>query len=441
LIHLWTSGPHEAVLRVALRKGSGLALEPFKERLREKLPADLPPGTGLSFEAGDVVGQILNFGASTPIEVAVGGADLAANRAHAEKVRAELARLAFLRDLQFGQPLDYPTVAVKLDRERAGQLGVTAQQVGRAMVAATSSRRFTQPVYWRDPKSGVAYQVQVEMPQSSLASLEDLESVPVSGDGASTRLGDVARLERGAMPGEYYRYNMQRTVTSSANVVGTDLGRAASEVEAALLRAGAPPKGVSVALRGQVPTLRETRSGLQTGLLLAFAAIFLLLCANFQSIRLSVVVLSTAPAIVGGVLAALLLTGTTLNVQSFIGAIMALGVGVANAILLVTFAEKARREGKPTAEAAAEGATSRLRPILMTTFAMIAGMMPMALGTGEGAEQTAPLGRAVIGGLAASTLAVLFIVPAFFTLLQGRASLRSASQHPEDHAAAGARPH
>ena len=380
-----------------------------------------------------MVGQIMNFGAPTPIEVAVGGPNLAANRAHAEKIRAELSKLSFLRDLQYGQPLDYPTVEVQIDRERAGQLGLTVQQVGRSFVSATSSSRFTQPVYWRDPTSGIAYQVQVEIPQSRMTSLEDLESVPITSAGAGgPLLGEVARLKRGTMPGEYYRYNMQRTVTLSANMVHTDLGRAAREVQEAIRRAGEPPRAVTVAIRGQVPPMEQTRSGLELGLLLAFGAIFILLCANFQSVRLALVVLSTTPAILAGVIAALLWTGTTLNIQSFIGAIMALGVGVANAILLVTFAEQARREGKPTAEAAAEGASSRLRPILMTTFAMIAGMVPMALGLGEGAEQTAPLGRAVIGGLAASTLAVLLVVPSIFTILQGRAKRRPPSLHPED---------
>jgi multidrug efflux pump subunit AcrB len=437
LIHLWTSGPHEAVLRVALRKGSGIPLENFKERLRQALPQHLPSGTTLSFESGDVVGQIMNFGAPTPVEVAVGGPTLAANRAHAEKIRAELAKIATLRDLQFGQPLDYPTVEVQIDRERSGQLGVTAQQVGRAFVSATSSSRFTQPVYWRDPSSGISYQVQVEIPQARMASIEDMESVPVTAEGSGgPLLGEVARVRRGTMPGEYFRYNMQRTVTLSANVVGTDLGSASREVEAAIRRAGEPPRGVTVAIRGQVPPLQQTRAGLELGLLLAFASIFLLLCANFQSIRLAFVVLSTTPAIVAGVVAALLWTGTTLNVQSFIGAIMALGVGVANAILLVTFAEKARRQGIPIAEAAAEGASSRLRPILMTTFAMIAGMMPMALGFGEGAEQTAPLGRAVVGGLVGSTLAVLVVVPSIFAILQGGARLRPPSLHPEDEAPA-----
>jgi multidrug efflux pump subunit AcrB len=438
LIHLWTAGPQEAVLRVALRKGSGISLDAFKERLRSGLPRDLPPGTSVSFESGDVVGQIMNFGAPTPIEVAIGGPSLTANRGHAEKIRAELAKLSFLRDLQYGQPLDYPTVEVQVDRERAGQLGLTTQQVGRAFVSATSSSRFTQPIYWRDPASGIAYQVQVEIPQARMTSLQDLESVPVTADGTNgPLLGELARLKRGSMPGEYYRYNMQRTITLSANVQGKDLGGAAREVREAIRRAGEPPRAVTVAIRGQVPPLEQTRSGLELGLLLAFGAIFILLCANFQSIRLALVVLSTTPAIVAGVVAALIVTGTTLNIQSFIGAIMALGVGVANAILLVTFAEQIRREGKPAGEAAAEGASSRLRPILMTTFAMIAGMVPMALGLGEGGDQTAPLGRAVIGGLGASTLAVLLIVPAVFSILQGRAGLRPPSLHPQDERVSG----
>jgi multidrug efflux pump subunit AcrB len=430
LIHLWTSGPHEAVLRVALRKGSGHRLEDFQERLRRTLPDNLPPGTSLSFEAGDVVAQIMNFGAPTPVEVAVGGPNLAANRAFAEKVRTELAKVGLLRDLQYGQALDYPTLDIQVDRDRAGQLGVTVQQVGRAVVAATSSSRFTQPLYWRDPASGISYQIQVEMPQASIASTEDLEAVPVMTEGAGPLLGDVAKVTPGTMPGEYYRYNMQRTVTLTANIVGGDLGTALREVGAAVARAGEKPRNVSVDVRGQGPALQQTREGLALGLVLAFAAIFLLLWAYFQSSRLALVVLSAVPAIVAGVVGALWTTGGTLNIQSFMGAILAVGIGVANAILLVTFAERARREGLNAREAAMEGAVSRLRAILMTSLAMIAGMVPMALGLGEGAEQTAPLGRAVIGGLAASTLAVLFVVPSVFAIVP--AGARAASLHPHD---------
>jgi len=432
-IYLWTSGPQEAVLLVALRSHSSMHLEALKERLRHTLPAVLPTGTTLSFEAGDIVSQIMNFGAPTPIEVALNGPNLVANRAFAEKVLGEMQQITALRDLQFGQPLDYPTIDIDIDRERAGQLGVTVDQVGRSLLAATSSSRFVQPNYWLDRSSGTAYQVQVEIPQSRMSSIEEVKSVPTMPDGASHPLvRDLAQVSYGAMPGEYDRYNQQRMITITANIAGEDLGNVASEVAAAVRRAGDPPRGVAVNIRGQIPPMNQTRSGLELGLGLAVAAIFLLLTANFQSLRLACVVLSPSPAVVLGVMVALWVTGTTLNVQSFMGAIMAIGVSVANAILLVTFAENSRRDGQSAEAAAREGATSRLRPILMTSLAMIAGMIPMALALGEGGEQTAPLGRAVIGGLVASTLAVLIVLPAVFAIVQQRASRASASLHPDD---------
>src|SRR5499427_50562 len=435
-IHLWTSGPHEAVLTIALRRGSGVRLEEFKERLRRKLPEEIP-GVALSFEAGDLISKVMNFGAPTPIEVAVSGPNLNANRAFADKVMAEMKKIPILRDLQFDQALDYPTVDIKVDRKRAGQLGVTVEQVGRSLVAATSSSRFTQPVYWRDPASGTAYQVQVEVPQSRIASIEDLQNIPVNtATGGRAMAGDVAEISFGAAVGEYDRYNQQRMVTIIGNVAGADLGSAAREAQAAIARAGEAPRGARVDVRGQVPPMRQTQSGLEFGLLLAIAVIFLLLVANFQSLRASLVILSMIPAVVLGVVAALWGSGTTLNVQSFMGAIMAVGVSVANAILLVTFAEQRRREGQEARAAAMVAASSRLRPILMTSFAMIAGMAPMALGIGEGGEQTAPLGRAVIGGLAASTIAVLIVLPLVFGIAQRKASRASASLHPDDEVAA-----
>ena len=435
-IHLWTSGPHEAVLTIALKRGSGVRLEEFKERLRRKLPEEIP-GVALSFEAGDLISKVMNFGAPTPIEVAVSGPNLNANRAFADKVMAEMKKIPILRDLQFDQALDYPTVDIKVDRKRAGQLGVTVEQVGRSLVAATSSSRFTQPVYWRDPASGTAYQVQVEVPQSRIASIEDVQSIPVNApNGARALAGDVAEISFGTAVGQYDRYNQQRMVTIIGNVAGADLGSAARETEAAIARAGEAPRGARVDVRGQVPPMRQTQSGLEFGLLLAIAVIFLLLVANFQSLRVSLVILSMIPAVVLGVVAALWGAGTTLNVQSFMGAIMAVGVSVANAILLVTFAEQRRREGQEARTAAMVAASSRLRPILMTSFAMIAGMAPMALGIGEGGEQTAPLGRAVIGGLAASTIAVLIVLPLVFGIAQRRASRSPASLHPDDESGA-----
>jgi len=431
-IHQWISGPHEAVLQVALKHGSGVRVAELKESLRQKLSTALP-GTEISFEAGDIVGQIMNFGSNTPVEVAMSGPNLAVSRAYAQKVLGEMRQIPILRDVQFGQPFDYPTVDITIDRERAGQLGVTVEQIARSLVGATSSSRFTQPNYWRDPASGTAYQVQVEIPQSQMKSIEDVQNIPAMPSGAQRPLvGDVAQVGYGTMVGEYDRYNQARMITVTANVEGADLGSAAAQVNAAIKRAGEAPKGIRVDVRGQVPQMQQTLAGLRLGLLIAIIAIFLLVTAYFQSWRIALVVLSTIPAVVAGVAIALWLTATTLNVQSFMGAIMAIGVSVANAILLVTFAEQYRHEGQSSGAAALEGARTRLRPILMTSFAMIAGMIPLALAFGEGGEQTAPLARAVIGGLAASTLTVLTVLPLLFAIVQRRAGDRSVSLHPDD---------
>ena len=430
-IHLWMSGSHEAVITFALKPGSGIRTSELKERLRKKLP-EVIPGAQLSFEAGDVVTKVMNFGSATPVEVAVSGPNLQANRGFADKLLAEMKKIGSLRDLQFDQALDYPSLDIKVDRKRAGQLGVTMEQVGRSLVAATSSSRFTQPTYWRDPASGTAYQVQVEIPQAQMNSVEAVQSIPVNAVGGAHALaGDVAEIGYGTTVGQYDRYNQQRMVTIIGNIFGKDLGGVSKEIDAAIKRAGEVPRGVTVAVRGQIPPMQQTLSGLQTGLLLAVAVIFLLLTANFQSLRVSLAILAMVPAVVAGVAIALWLTGTTLNVQSFMGAIMAIGVSVANAILLVTFAEQRRREGLEADAAATDGAKSRLRPILMTSFAMIAGMIPMALALGEGGDQTAPLGRAVIGGLAASTVAVLVVLPLVFAIAQRKAGRSSASLHPE----------
>ncbi|MFN7930162.1 MAG: efflux RND transporter permease subunit [Blastocatellia bacterium] len=308
--------------------------------------------------------------------------------------------------------------------------------MGRSLVAATSSSRFTQPNYWRDPASGVAYQVQVEIPQARIASLEDLQTLPATsnatGKGATPLVGDVASLSYGTAPGEYDRYNQARMLTITGNIAGADLGSVSAAVNEAIKRAGEVPRGVSVNVRGQVPAMQNTLTGLGTGLLLAIVAIFLLLAGYFQSWRIAFIALSSIPAVLAGVAIALWLTGTTLNVQSFMGGIMAIGVSSANAILLVTFAEQYRKQSQDAVAAALEAARTRLRPILMTSLAMIAGMIPMALALGEGGEQTAPLGRAVIGGLVASTFAVLLVVPLIFALSQRKAKVAAVSLHPDD---------
>jgi multidrug efflux pump subunit AcrB len=274
-----------------------------------------------------------------------------------------------------------------------------------------------------------------------MTTLEDLRVVPVSSGGAAKPLlGDVARIENATIVGEYDRINGQRMVTLTANVSGQDLGRAAIDVNAAIERAGVPPRGTVVAVRGQIAAMTETFSNIAAGLGVAIVVIFLLLAANFQSLRLALVVVSTVPAVLAGVVVMLALTGTTLNVQSFMGAIMATGVAVANAILVLTVAEQRRREGGSPLQTAIEAARSRLRPVLMTSAAMIAGMIPMALALGEGAEATAPLGRAVIGGLAAATIATLIVLPSAYSLVQGSARATSPSLDPDDPGSAFHRP-
>jgi multidrug efflux pump subunit AcrB len=431
LIYLWNGGSEEGVLQVQLNAGTGINTEQLKERLRKTF-ADELPDVSFSFEPSDIVSQVMSLGSSTPIEVAVSGPSLTANREFATRVRDRLEQIPSLRDVRFGQALDYPTLDVNVNRESAGLMGVEMAEVSRSLVSATSSSRFVVPNYWADPNSGVAYQIQVQIPQAEMSSVEELENLPVAYNGDQpVLLRSLASVTPGTAPGQYERYNMQRMITVTANLAG-DLGTVAAEVRGALAELGAPPARASVALRGQVVPMEQMLDGLQTGLLLAVVVIFLLLAANFQSLKLAFVVVSTVPAAIGGVAVALALTGTTLNIQSFMGAIMSIGVAVANSILLVTFAERSRLAGATAAAAAVEGAQSRLRPILMTSLAMIAGMLPLAIGLGEGGEQTAPLGRAVVGGLAVATLATLWVLPAVFAIVQRRAHRRSASLDPGD---------
>jgi multidrug efflux pump subunit AcrB len=440
-VYQWSRGPEEAILYVDLADHIGMSDERLKERVRKRLSEEMSD-VRFSFEPSDIVNEVMSFGSPTPVEVVVSGPNFAQNREYADRVRAELAKIASLRDIQIGQSLDYPTVQVEVDREKAGMVGLTPKDVSRALVVATSSSRFVVPNYWADPKSGIAYQVQVEIPRpvvrspydfETVGSIEQLGMIPLKQtENGQVLIRDVAELRPGTMPGQYDRYNMRRQITLTANVAEADLGTISNEVAKALKRAGDPPTGIQVETRGQIPPMREMQSGLTIGLGLAVAAVFLLLTANFQSIRLALVTVSTAPAVVAGVVLMLWATGTTLNIQSFIGSIMAVGVAMANAILLVTFAEQRRHEASSASDAAVQGAGSRLRAILMTSCAMIAGMLPMALAFGEAGQQNAPLGRAVIGGLLAATVATLFVLPSIFALIQSRASTASASLDPTD---------
>jgi multidrug efflux pump subunit AcrB len=455
-VYLWTAGPEECVLRVALKRDAGIRVAQLQEQLRQALPERLGRwlrkelvkegmpeaeierqvrALQFGFEPADIVNEVMSFGSGKPIEVAISGPEFAKSRAYAALVREQLAKIPSLRDLQYVQSLDYPTIDVQVDREKAGASGVTTDEVARSLVSATSSSRFIVPNYWRDPKNGVSYQVQVEIPQLRMDSIKEMELVPVKHtENGKILLRDVASLTPSTMPGEYDRYNMRRVVSMTANIQGEDLGRVARHIDEAIKLAGEPPRGVTVSIRGQVVPMEQMFRGLGIGLGVAIVVIFLLLTAYFQSFRLALIALATVPAVLSGVVIALAVTGTTINIQSFMGSIMAVGVAVANAILLVTFAERARLAGADAAAAAVEGAQSRLRPIMMTSMAMIAGMLPMALGLGDGGDQTAPLGRAVIGGLAAATLATLLVLPTVFALVQRISGRGSASVFPLDPA-------
>ncbi len=431
LIHLFTSGPQESIIQVALKPDAARG-----EALREKIRADFKqqlPACQLSFEAGDIVSQVMSFGSPTPIEVAVQGPSLADDHKYAQQIQTQMAKLDFMRDLQFAQEYNYPTLDINIDRDRAGQFGLTMADVVQSVVPATSSSRFTAPNYWRDPNSGNAFQIQVELPQNRVQSVGELGSLPVMRPGKpEPQLANIATLRQGTMPGLIERFNGQHIISLSANLHGITLGDAGPEIRRAIADAGTPPRGAKVVIKGQIPSLQQTITGLRTGLALAVIAIFLLLAANFQSMRLALAVLLTVPAVLCGVLLMLALTGTTLNIQSFMGAIMAIGIAVANSILLVTFAERRRKEKQTAIESVQDAAGSRLRAILMTATAMIFGMLPMAIGFGEGGSQSAPLGRAVIGGLLLATFATLTILPLIYTILQSNATLTSPSLNPMD---------
>lgn len=356
-VYHFSRGPEEGLLRIALKPNSGISTESMKEELRREF-RDRFSNVRFSFEPADIISEVMSFGSPTPIEIAARGGNLTENREYIGKVQTALAKLSAIRDMQVAQSLDYPTVEITVDREKAGMSGTTMSQVTRSIVTATSSSRFVVPNYWPDSKTGIGYQVQVEIPQRQLDSIEDLGAVPIQRGsgihaGQSLLLRDVASLASDTRPGEYDRYNMKREISLTANVAGDDLGAVAQQITQALnavakqdaedrakTAAEANAKAISAEeakaaaerrpinavpkikpphltheLRGQIPPLRAIMNGLGIGLLLAVLVIFLILSANFQSWRLAFVTISTAPAVITGVALSLLLTGSTLNIK------------------------------------------------------------------------------------------------------------------------------
>jgi multidrug efflux pump subunit AcrB len=374
----------------------------------------------------------MSQGANTPIEVLIGSKNLGDAQMFANKIQTGLTKVDFLRDVRINQPLNYPSLIIELNREKAAQFGLAAADVAKSLVAATSSSRFTAKNLWLDKDKGFAYQVQVQVPEYEMASQKDVENIPLVKGQLRPTLGDIATIKPAHIPAQYDRIGPRRIVTVSANVFKKDLGSAAEIVRKTIENAGDQPKGMVVEIRGLVRLLEETLSSLQSGLLLAIVVIFLLLSANYQSFKVSFVVLVTVPAVLAGSMVLLIITGGTLNLQSYMGIIMSVGVSIANAVLLVTHAEKVRLEVGNAQSAALGAGAARLRPILMTSIAMVVGMLPMASGLSESGEQAAPLGRAVIGGLIASTFAALLILPVVFSLVQAKTSTKSVSLDPND---------
>jgi multidrug efflux pump subunit AcrB len=318
-----------------------------------------------------------------------------------------------------------------IDRYRLARMGLDLHDVARSITDATSSSRFTEKVQWLDKKVAYTYQVQVEVPEYLMNSLEQLKSIPLVKGKDRPVLSDVAEFSTDTVPGEYDRSGPRRFLTVSANIHGKDLGRATVAVQKAIRDLGEKPKGLVTEVRGMSSLLTKTLNSLQNGLMVAIVVILLLLAANYQSFGLAISVLATVPAVLLGAMLMLLATGATLNLQSYMGIIMSTGVSVANAILIVTNAESLRLEYRDPFKAACVSAGIRLRPILMTSLAMIAGMIPMASGIGDAGDQSAPLGAAVIGGLAASTFAALFIVPLVYGWVRQKAGYRPVSLLPE----------
>lgn len=429
-IYLYNAGPHEALMQIALKEFNGNSDE-LKDELR-KYYKEKMPDLQISFEPIELTEKILSQGANNPVEIRISGMMKKMNRMYAEKLLAKIKEIEYMRDQQIPQSMNYPALQINIDRTKAAQLGLDAQDIAKSLVTATASTRYTNKNFWVGGMMGIAYDVQVQTPQNILNSKEELTNLPLSKNSDRPVLGDVATITPTKELGESYNLGTMGYTTVTANIHKTDLEQASRDVKKAIESLGELPKGVNIEVSGMVPVLNETLASLSSGLLIAAAVIFLMLAATFQSFRVSLVILTTVPFVIVGSLALLKLTGSTLNLQSYMGLIMSVGVSIANAVLLISNAETIRKSTGNALEAGIEAAKLRIRPIIMTTLAMAAGMLPMAIGFGEGGDQVSPLGRAVIGGLIFSTFSVLIILPLVFGWMQKNASTLSPSLDPDD---------
>jgi CzcA family heavy metal efflux pump len=393
--------------------------EDYIRKMRETLPRAFS-GTTFSFLPADITSQILNFGAPAPIDIQVaGGKDAVATENYAKLILRRISTIPGVADARMQQSSHYPQLNVDVDRSRISQFGLTERDVTTSLASSLAGTQQTAPVFFLNPENGVSYPVVAQTPERQVASISDLANIPVTGPsgGAAQVLGGLAEIQRGTSPAVVSHYNIQPAIDLYATPNGRDLGAVAGDINHVLkqLKAEAP-KGVTVTLRGQYATMKTAFSGLAFGLIGAIVLIYLLIVVNFQSWLDPFVIITALPGAIAGIIWILFTTGTTLSVPALTGAIMCMGVGTANSILVVSFAREKLAEHGEAARAALEAGMTRFRPVLMTALAMIIGMLPMALGLGEGGEQNAPLGRAVIGGLLVATFATLMFVPVIFSL-------------------------
>ncbi len=390
--------------------------------LRKTLPRDFP-GVTFAFLPADIISQILNFGLPAPIDIQVIGADIDANRTYSTHLLDQLRTVPGLVDLHIHQLFDQPKLHITVDRTKAAQSGFTARDVAGSMLIALSGSFQTTPAFWLNTKNGVNYSLITQAPQYTIRSIGDIENIPITGS-TSTQpeiLGDVASTARGAGMAVVSHYNIQRTIDLFGAVQDRDLGSVATDITRIIdASRKSLPRGTQVVTRGQIETMHSSFTGLLGGLVLAIVLVYLLIVVNFQSWLDPFIIITALPAAMAGIVLALFFTHTPISVPALMGSIMCVGVATANSILVVNFAKGRLFEEGDARKAALDAGFTRFRPVVMTALAMIIGMVPMALGAGEGGEQNAPLGRAVIGGLSLATVATLFFVPAVFSVLHGR---------------------
>jgi len=426
-------GTGDAEILISLNSEHHHPTPQYVRRLRRELPSRFP-GVEFFFQPADIVSQILNFGLPAPVDIQVVGSDMRGNYDIAQGIANRLRQIPGTADVHVQQMMGLPTLYLDMDRTRINQVGLTAQNVAQSVLVSLSGSFQTAPNFWLNRKNGVSYQIAIQTPQYRMTSLQDLMNTPVTGASSQTApqvLGNLAQLTPVARPVVVNHYNVQPVIDVYASTQGRDLGGVASDIMKALRPFQDPhylPRGTRIVVRGQIETMQSSFFGLGVGLLGAIVLVYLLIVVNFQSWLDPFIIITALPGALAGICWFLLISRTTLNVPSLTGAVMCMGVATSNSILLVSFSRDRMNAGAPARQAALEAGHTRIRPVIMTALAMIIGMVPMALGFGEGGEQNAPLGRAVIGGLLFATVATLFFVPSVFTIIHGR---REAQQQSE----------